>query len=202
MVVQRNKLRGHRIVSFWGALGASFFRCPPILLSFVIVFGWGIVVGRVSSYKPSSKVEMMYERQHQRVIEMLQASKETTEQIAVIAMLFVVSCASTLSLAIRDGDRRSRLRLFGLGSTSGFLVVGLYCVGVDYVARLGLISPNLFWIGVASFVGFTAPYQDRIGAKLFEFATTKALGAAIITLQSIQGLSKPKDDNSKKDEKQ
>lgn len=120
-----------------------------------------------------------------------------TEQIALIAIVFVVAFASTLSRAIRDGDRRSHVRLFGLGLTSGFLGMGLYCVGSPYIDRSLGSSANLLWIGIAAFIGFTAQYQDKLGGKLFEFAVNKALGATIITLQSIQSLAKPKDEEKK-----
>jgi predicted metal-binding membrane protein len=109
----------------------------------------------------------------------------TWEQIAVIAMLFVVACASTLSRAIRDGDRRSRLRLFGLGCTSGFLAVGLYCVGSDYASSAVGISSNLFWIGVAAFVGFTAQQQDKIGGSIFTTIVNRVLGGTVVVLSSM-----------------
>jgi predicted metal-binding membrane protein len=115
----------------------------------------------------------------------------TTEQIAIIAFLFVVAFASTLSRAIRDGDRRSRLRLFGLGCTSGFLGIGLYCIGCDYVSSIIGPSANLFWIGVAALVGFTSQQQDKIGGSLFTAIIEKVLGGTIAVLTI---LNKKKDD--------
>lgn len=117
----------------------------------------------------------------------------TWEQIAIIAFLFVVAFASTLSRAIRDGDRRSNLRLFGLGCTSGFLGIGLYCVGCDYVA--GIIGPsaNLFWVGVAAFIGFTSQQQDKIGGSLFTAIIDKVLGGTIAVLTTLT----KKQDNDK-----
>ena len=115
----------------------------------------------------------------------------TTEQIAIIALLFVVAFASTISRAFRDGDRRSNLRLFGLGSTSGFLGVGLYCIGCDYVAGIVGPSANLFWVGVAAFVGFTAQQQDKIGGSVFTAIIDKVLGGTIAVLTT---LTKKQDD--------
>jgi hypothetical protein len=117
----------------------------------------------------------------------------TKEEIAVIAVLFVVSLASTLSRTIRDGDRRSHIRLLGLGFTSGFLVVGLYCVGCVYVRGLFGAGANLFWIGVASLIGFTAHMQDKIGAELIAAMFNKILGGTIAILSSFQ----KKNDNDK-----
>lgn len=110
----------------------------------------------------------------------------TTQQIALIAILFVVAFASTAVRALRDGDRRGHLRLFGLGSTSGFFCVGLYCVGDVYIA--GYLGPgaNLFWIGIASFVGFTALQQDKIGGEIFSAVLSKLLGGAITILSALK----------------
>ena len=110
----------------------------------------------------------------------------TTQQIALIAIVFVVAFASTAVRALRDGDRRSYLRLFGLGSTSGFFGVGLYCIGDVYIA--GALGPgsNLFWIGVASFIGFTAMYQDKLGGEIFTAVLNKALGGAVTILSALK----------------
>ena len=110
----------------------------------------------------------------------------TTQQIALIAIVWVVAFASTAVRALRDGDRRSYLRLFGLGSTSGFFGVGLYCVGDVYIA--GYLGPggNLFWIGVASFLGFTATYQDKIGGEIFTALLSKILGGTIAILSAMK----------------
>ena len=116
------------------------------------------------------------------------------EQTALIAITFVVAFASTLSRSIRDGDRRSNWRLFGLGCTSGFLGVGLYCVGSPYLSGLLGSAANLVWIGISALVGFTAPYQDKIGADLFVAAVNKVLGGTVATLQAMQSLVKKKED--------
>ena len=110
----------------------------------------------------------------------------TTQQIAIIAIVFVVAFASTASLAIRDGDRRSHLRLFGLGCTSGFFGVGLYCIGDVYIARYLGAGSNLFWIGVASFIGFTAQYQDKLTGELFTALLSKIVGGAITILSTLK----------------
>lgn len=121
----------------------------------------------------------------------------TTEEIALIAIVFVVAFASTLSRAVRDGDRRSNYRLLGLGATSGFLGVGLYCIGSSYVVRIAGTSGNLLWIGIAALIGFTAPYQDKIGGEMFVWIVNKTLGGTIAALSAIATMTKPKDDETK-----
>jgi hypothetical protein len=116
------------------------------------------------------------------------------EQIATIAVLLVVAFASTITSAFRDGDRRSNLRLFGLGAQGGFLAVGLYCIGFDYVSSLGFPSPNLLFIGLASLIGFTAKQQDKIGGSIFTSVMNKILGGTIAVLTT---LNKKQDDDTK-----
>ena len=123
----------------------------------------------------------------------------STEQIALIAITFVVAFASTLSRSLRDGDRRSRGRLLGLGCTSGFLGVGLYCLGSPYLSGVLGGSANLIWIGLAALVGFTAPYQDKIGSDLFVGFINKTLGMTIVSLSAIKAIT-TKSEDSKKDE--
>lgn len=110
----------------------------------------------------------------------------TTQQIALIAIVFVVAFASTAVRALRDGDRRSYLRLFGLGSTSGFFGVGLYCIGDVYIARYLGPGSNLFWIGVASFIGFTATQQDKISGDILTAVLSKMLGGTIMILSALK----------------
>jgi hypothetical protein len=110
----------------------------------------------------------------------------TTEQIAIIVAVFVVAFASTVSRAIRDGDRRSSLRVFGLGSTAGFLGMGLYCVGAGSVANLLGAYGNLFWIGIAALLGFSAPYQDKLGGDLLGVITNKLIGGLITFLSAFK----------------
>lgn len=126
----------------------------------------------------------------------------TSEQTAIIAIVFVVACASTLSRSLRDGDRRNRIRLFGLGTTSGFLGVGLYCVGSDYVSKSFGVGGNLLWIGLAAFLGFTAQYQDKIGSQLFITVVNRTLGVTITALSAMATLTKPKQDEQDKDDKE
>lgn len=120
----------------------------------------------------------------------------TKEEIALIAIVFVVAFASTLSRAVRDGDRRGRFRLFGLGATSGFFGMGLYCIGSGYVSRAFGSGANLIWIGVAAFVGFMAKYQDKIGSELFVRIVNRTLGGTIAALSSIATITKqPENDD-------
>lgn len=121
----------------------------------------------------------------------------TAEETALIAITFIVAFASTLSRAIRDGDRRSNLRMLGLGTTSGFLAVGLYCIGADYSRRALGSGANLFWIGVAAFIGFTAQQQDKIGGSMVNAIISKVLGGAIAALSAVATLTKKQDDDKK-----
>lgn len=121
----------------------------------------------------------------------------TAEETALIAITFVVALASTLSRAVRDGDRRSNLRMFGLGCTSGFLAVGLYCIGNDYISRIIGSGANLFWIGVAAFIGFTAKQQDKIGGSMVNAIINKMLGGTIAALSAVATLTKKQDDDNK-----
>lgn len=117
-----------------------------------------------------------------------------TQEVALIVIVFLVAGASTLSRAIRDGDRRSGLRLFGLGCTSGFLGIGLYCVGSAYLYRIIGPGSNLVWIGVAAFIGFTAKNQDKIGSELFVAIVNKLLGGTIAALSALNSMTKKKAD--------
>jgi len=109
----------------------------------------------------------------------------TKEQTALIAVVFLVAFASTLSKSFRDGDRRNNIRLLGLGFTSGFFAIGFYCIGFDYINRIFGAGANLFWIGFASFIGFTAHLQDQIGSNAFRVIANKLLGRVVVVLSSL-----------------
>ena len=109
----------------------------------------------------------------------------TKEQTALIAVVFLVAFASTMSRSLRDGDRRSLVRRLGLGFTSGFFAIGFYCIGSDYISRLLGAGANLFWIGFASFIGFTAHLQDQIGSNAFRVIVNKLLGRVVVVLSSL-----------------
>lgn len=61
--------------SFWRLVGASRLQFPPALVPFVIVFGWGVVVGQVSKFEQKSWIEI-------RLEEVDRATKQLSEEWA------------------------------------------------------------------------------------------------------------------------
>lgn len=78
MAIQRDQHSSNRVAGFWKLVSQSCIRFPKALVPWLIVFGWGIVVGRLSV--PRSAVEVMYERVQQKVNDRLQAGKKTPLQ--------------------------------------------------------------------------------------------------------------------------
>ena len=86
----------------------------------------------------------------------------TTDEIAMFALIWAVAFASTIARSVRDGDSRSLSSCAALGSTAGFLAVGIVAVWIDRGANGTDLSNPWFWIGLSALIGGLGKEQDRL----------------------------------------
>lgn len=86
----------------------------------------------------------------------------TTEEYYLLLFVFAIAFAATILRAIRDGDRRSYIRVGGLGGTAGFLAVGVVCVLLSVLGDWMGRTSTLLCIGAAALIGGLGKEQDKI----------------------------------------
>ena len=66
--------------SFWRLVGASRIQFPKALVPFLIVFGWGVVVGKALNYSEPSKFDSIVSEATERAKEIIRQNAKASSQ--------------------------------------------------------------------------------------------------------------------------